>query len=322
MKKYLAIILVTVLLGTFMACRENEPGEFITVLTGPTSGIFFPIGGGFSSHLRESGFRTSVTATGATLENIRLIQGGQGELAIAMSDAVTQAIGGFGAFEGEPPAENLRALMGLWPNYTQIVTTADSGIRSFEDLRGRRVGVGAPGSGVELNARMIYWAHGMTYDDSSVDFLSYGTAIDQIRNGLLDAAFVTSGLGNATIMELGFTRDIFFIPVEGDARQRLMDRYPFFGNSVIAREVYGTDEETETVFVMNVMLVDVNLPNDVVYNILENVFSPEGLRTIHATHSTAAAHIRLETALRGITGTPIPLHDGAIEFYRARGMLP
>ena len=186
--------------------KVDRSKEFITVLTGPTSGIYFPIGGAFSKVVGEMGYKTSATATGATGENINAILTGKGELAIAMSDSVIQAVEGFGAYEGKPKATDLRAMMGLWPNVVQIVTTTDSGIKSFKDIKGKRVGVGAPNSGVELNARMIFEANGMTYKDAKVDYLSYGEAIDQMKNGQCDVAFVTSGLGNATIKELGTTK--------------------------------------------------------------------------------------------------------------------
>lgn len=102
-----------------------------------------------------------------------------------MQDSVVQAYEGFGAFEKAEP--DLRAMMRLWPNYVQLVTVASTGIKSVEDLKGKRVGIGAPNSGVELNARMIYEAYGMTYEDSDVDYLSYGEAIDQMKNGQCDA---------------------------------------------------------------------------------------------------------------------------------------
>ncbi|MCQ2373954.1 MAG: TAXI family TRAP transporter solute-binding subunit, partial [Phascolarctobacterium sp.] len=148
------------------SAKLDRSKEFITVLTGPTSGIYFPIGGAFSKVVGEMGYKTSATATGATVENINAIKTGKGEMAIAMSDSVIQAVEGFGAFQGKPKAEDLRVMMGLWPNVVQIVTTKDSGITKFSDLKGKRVGVGAPNSGVELNARMMYEAHGMTYKDS------------------------------------------------------------------------------------------------------------------------------------------------------------
>jgi TRAP transporter TAXI family solute receptor len=294
---------------------------FITVLTGPSSGIYFPIGGAFSTFLSRVGYRTSTTATGATAENINALQTGQGEMAIAMADSVIQAVDSFGAYEDKEPARDLRALMGLWPNFCQIVTAADSGIKTFEDLKGKRVGVGAPNSGVELNARMMYEAHGMTYSDSEIDYLNYGEAIHQMRNNQCDAAFVTSGLGNATIMEFGASEKIYFVPVEGEPLKKLMEKYPFYIEATIPAATYNTEKDTTTAAVMNIMLIDNKLPDDVVYDILDNIYSPMGLEEIQASHATAKANINLDTALRGIEGTSIPLHDGASRFYRERGLL-
>ena len=306
---------------TFAAPAVKRGDHFITVLTGPSSGIYFPIGGAFSTFIGSLGYRTSATATGATAENINALLTGQGEMAIAMADSVIQAVEAFGAYEGKKPAKQLRAMMGLWPNVCQIVTTADSGIKQFTELKGRRVGVGAPNSGVELNARMMFEAHGMTYKDCRVDYLSYSEAIDQMKNGQCDAAFVTSGLGNATIRELGVTKKIAFVPVEGEARQRLIKKHPFYIESVIPAAVYGTDADSQTVAVMNIMLVDVKLPADVVYDLLTNIYSPEGLAAIGASHAQAKNHIKPETALRGIVGTSVPLHEGALKYYKEKGML-
>ncbi len=295
--------------------------QYITVLTGPSSGIYFPIGGAFSTLIGKLGYKASATATGATAENINALQTGQGEIAIAMSDAVIQAVEAFGAYEGKKPAANLRSLMGLWPNVCQIVTTTDSGIKSFADLKGKRIGVGAPNSGVEINARMIFEAHGMTYKDVKVDYLNYGEAIDQMKNGLIDAAFVTSGLGNATIRELGVTKKIAFVPVDGEARQRLIKKYPFYIESTIPAATYGTTSDTPTAAVMNILVADKKLPADVVYDLLKNIFSPAGLDTIQGSHATAKANIKPETALRGIVGTAVPLHDGAIRYYKEVGLM-
>lgn len=294
---------------------------FITVLTGPSSGIYFPIGGGFATFIGTLGYKTSATATGATVENINALNSGQGELAIAMADSVIQAVESFGAYEGKPPAKNLRAMMGLWPNYCQLVTTADSGIKSFADLKGKRVGVGAPNSGVEINARMMFEAHGMSYKDCRIDYLSYGEAIDQMKNGLCDAAFVTSGLGNATIRELGVDKKIAFVPIEGEARDKLIAKYPFYIKGTIPASVYGTDKDTETAAVMNIMLVDYKLPDEVVYDLLENIYSEKGIDAIGASHGTAKANIKPDTALRGIVGTSVPFHPGALKYYKDKDMM-
>ena len=328
MKKTLLLCTLTAALSlmlcfpTFAAQPGVKRGDyFITVLTGPSSGIYFPIGGAFSTFIGTLGYRTSATATGATAENINALLTGQGEMAIAMADSVIQAVEAFGAYEGKPPAKNLRAMMGLWPNVCQIVTTDDSGIKSFADLKGKRIGVGAPNSGVELNARMMFEAHGMSYKDCRVDYLNYGEAIDQMKNGLCDAAFVTSGLGNATIRELGSAKKIAFVPVEGEARDKLIAKYPFYVPFIIPAAVYGAEKDTNTAAVMNIMLVDVKLPDAVVYDLLDNLYSPKGQEAIHASHATAKANITPETALRGILGTSVPLHGGATQYYKAKGMI-
>ena len=319
----LGILAIAFMTSCFVDAAVNVKREdyFVTVLTGPTSGIYFPIGGAFSTFIGSLGYKTSATTTGASAENINALQTEQGEMAIAMADSVIQAVEAFGAFEGQPPATDLRALMGLWPNYCQIVTTADTGIKSFADVRGKRVGVGAPNSGVELNARMIFEAHGMTYADCRVDYLSYGEAMDQMKNGLLDVAFVTSGLGNATIMELGVSKKIAFVPVEGEFLKNLLTKYPFYIETTIPAAVYGTDSDTTTAAVMNIMLIEKNLPDDVVYDLLENIYSPEGLEAIHSSHAAARENISLDTAVRGIIGTSVPLHDGAVKFYQDKGIL-
>jgi len=303
------------------AASINRGNHYITVLTGPTSGIYFPIGGAFATLFSNLGYKASATATGATAENINALLTNQGEAAIAMADSVIQAYEAFGAYDGKEPATDLRALMGLWPNYCQIVTTANSGIKTFEDIKGKRVGVGAPNSGVELNARMMFEAHNMTYDDCKVDYLSYGEAIDQMKNGQCDVAFVTSGLGNATIKELSVGSEVIIIPVEGEALKTLIEKYPFYIEAVIPASTYDTEEDVTTAAVMNIMLVHKDLPGEIVYDLLDNIYSAVGLEAIHGSHATAAENIKLETALRGIEGTAVPLHDGAIEYYKAKGIM-
>lgn len=301
--------------------KLDRSKQFVTVLTGPTSGIYFPIGGAFSKVVGEMGYKTSSTATGATVENINGILTGKGELAIAMSDSVIQGQEAFGAFEGKKKEPDLRVMMGLWPNVVQIVTTEDTGIKTFADIKGKRVGVGAPNSGVELNARMIFEANGMSYDDAKVDYLSYGEAIDQIKNGQCDVAFVTSGLGNATIKELGTMKKIRFIPIDGKAIENLTKKYPFYMPYSIPKTSYDTEVDTPTAAVMNVMLVDKKLPDDVVYDILTGIYSEKGLATIGASHATAKREIKLDTGLRGIKGTQLILHPGAEKFWKEKGKL-
>lgn len=292
----------------------DRGSEFITIATGATSGIYYPIGGAFATTLSDAGYKTSAQATGASVENINLILEGEAELAIAMQDSVMQAYGGFGAYEEEGEHKNIRTLMRLWPNYVQLVTTANTGIKSVEDLKGKRVGVGAPNSGVELNARMIYEAYGMSYEDSEVDYLSYGEAIDQMKNGQCDAAFVTSGLPNATVSELSTSYDMVIVPIDGEGRESLIKKYPFFSESTIVADTYNNTEDIESVYVYNVLIANEDLDDDLVYDMMNCIF--DNIETIKASHNTANKNIDLSI---GVSDLQVPLHNGAVRFWKERG---
>ena len=301
--------------GTPSLLTDSEKkSTFITVATGPTSGIYYPIGGAFATALADWGYTTSAQATAASAENIQLILDGDAEIAIAMQDSVMQAYEAFGAYEGKEPATDLRAMMRLWPNYVQLVTTADTGIKSVNDLVGKRVGVGAANSGVELNARMILEAYGISYDDITVDYLAYGEAIDNMKNGQCDAVFVTSGLPNATVTELATSYDMVIVPIDGEGRDKLIEKYPFYSKTVIPANTYNNTEDVEGVFVYNIMLVSKDLSDDVVYDMMTGIF--ENIDTIQASHNAANKNIYLEV---GIGDLKIPLHDGAAKFWSEKG---
>lgn len=290
--------------------------EFITVGTGPTSGIYFPIGGAFATALKEYGYQTSAEATNATGQNIQNILNGDCEIAIAMQDAVMQAYTATGAYEGKEPASGLKALMRLWPNYVQLVTTADTGIKSVEDLRGKRVGVGAANSGVEINARMILNAYGITYNDITPDYLAYGEAIDNMKNGQCDAVFVTSGLPNATVMDLGVSYDMVVVPIDGEGREKLVSEYPYYAKSVIPANTYNNTEDVEGVFVYNIMLVREDLSDAMVYDMLEGIFA--NISTIKASHNAADKNIDITF---GVDDIQLPLHPGAEAFWKDNGYI-
>ncbi len=324
LKKIALGVLTLVLLSACGGSKETTTAKegidkgdyFLTVATGPTSGLYYPIGGAFSKVIKNIGYKSSAQATGASVENISLILNGGADLAITMSDAVAQAYEGFGAYEGKEPAKNLRALMGLYPNYVQIVTTDKSGIKKFTDLKGKKVGVGAPNSGVEVNARMMYEAHGMTYADSKIDYLNYGEAIDQMKNGLVDAVFVTSGIPNATIMELGTVANTVLVPIEGEGLKNLQEKYPFFVSATIPKDTYDTSVDVNTATVRNILLVREELPEEVVYDITKGI--AENMEDIKASHATSEKHISIENSQIGVA---IPLHPGALKYYKEVGII-
>lgn len=290
--------------------------DFVTIAAGGTSGPYYQIGATMSQVLnRELGADSTVQATGASVENIQLLVDENAEVAFAMGDATRQAIEGTGPFEGKGGVSDLKAITALYPNYVQIVTTAKSGIKSVDDLKGKRVGVGDKNSGVELNAQMILDAYGLSYDDIDEDFLSYSDAIDQMKNDQIDAAFVTSGLPNSSVMDLATSEDVVVVPIEGAGFEALQEKYPFFDNTPIPGGTYDEQEDVMTATITNQLLVSPSLNDDQVYAITKALF--ENLDEIHEAHN-AAKQITLESVEDGIA---TELHPGARRYFEEVGAL-
>ncbi|GAB3053691.1 TAXI family TRAP transporter solute-binding subunit [Sediminivirga luteola] len=295
--------------------QGSEDAEFLTIATGGSSGVYYQIGATMADMLREElGSDTSVQATGATAENINLLTDGNAELAFAMGDAVVQALEGTGPFEDDA-REGLVAIAALYPNTVQLVATTASGIESVEDLAGRNVAVGDVGSGVELNAQMVLGAYDLSYDDINADYLSYAEATDQMANGHIDAAFVTSGVPNPTLTELGTNTDFIVVPIDGDGAETLLTEYDFFSEDVVPGGTYLQEEDVPTVGVTNHLLVGEQLSEDAVYDITATLF--DNLDRLHGSHS-AAEVITLETVTEGLV---VPLHPGAERYFDEQGVL-
>ena len=177
--------------------------KMVTIATGGSSGPYNIIGTTLANeYSNEFGVNSKPQATGASVENINLIKEGKVEMAFVMSDVLTEAAEGTGNFNEK--VENVQQIAALYPNFVQIVTTADSGIETIEDLVGKRIAVGDQNSGVEVNARNLLAGHGITYDDVKVDYLGYAEAADGLKSGNIDAAFLTSGLPNSSVLELNY----------------------------------------------------------------------------------------------------------------------
>lgn len=294
---------------------EGDLGtEFITIATGGSSGVYYQVGAGMSELLAsELGSDTSVQATGASVENITLLTDGGAEVAFAMADATTQALEGAGPFEESGAVDSLPAIANLYDQYLQLITVEGSGIESVEDLAGKRVSVGDINSGVELNARTVVDAYGMSYDDFTADYLSYAEAIDQMKNGQVDAAFVTSGLPNSAVTDLSTTEDVKVVPITGEGRENLLNDYDYFGEGEVPADVYDTAEAAETLTIPNLLLASPELSEDAVYEITQAIF--DNIDQVHATHN-AANDITLENAT-DVTVTEI--HPGAQRYYDEAG---
>lgn len=290
---------------------------FINILTGGTSGVYYPIGVGLSQLYGNgiSGVKVSVQATKASVENLNLLQAGRGELALALGDSVTDAWQGNAEAGFKAPLTQLRAIANTYPNYIQIVASETSGIVELADLKGKRISVGAPKSGTELNARAIFKAAGLSYADmAQVQFLPYAESVELIKNRQLDATLQSSGLGMAAIRDLAATVAIRFVAIPEDVTVAIGNAA--YQPAVIPAGTYdGQDRDVPTVAINNILLSHSAVSDELAYQMTKLMF--DNLARLGTAHS-AAKDITLKTASRGL---PIPLHPGAERFYREAGAL-
>ena len=289
--------------------------EQLSIATGGTGGVYFPIGGGLaemiSSHL--DGYAAVAEVTGASVENMALIASGDSDFALALADTVYQAYTGMGAFEGRQIGD-LRALASIYPNAVQIVALEGSGVASLEDLRGKRVSVGAPGSGTEINAQTLLEANGITYDDFAPQRLNFNETADALRDGQIDAGFWSVGPPTSSIMNLAATRPIVLIPLSEEEIGRAQEAEPVFAPYVLAAGIYdGVTEDVPTVSIPNALVVHADMDDELAYQVTKLLFERvEDLRAIHPAANDTTVEFTM-------AATPIPLHPGALRYFEEIG---
>jgi TRAP transporter TAXI family solute receptor len=290
---------------------------FINVLTGGTSGVYYPVGVALSQVYSTGidGSKTSVQATKASVENLNLLQAGRGELGFSLADSVDDAWKGVADAGFKAPLTRLRAIAGTYPNYIQIVASAESGIKTLADLKGKRISVGAAKSGTELNARAIFKAAGLSYEDmGKVEFLPFAESVELIKNRQLDATLQSSGLGMAAIRDLSSVMPLNFIGVPAEVVAKIGS--PAYQARMIPAGTYdGQSEDVPTVAITNILVTHDKVSDEVAYQMTKLMF--DNLGRLASSHS-AAKDIQLQTATQNL---PIPLHPGAERFYKEAGVL-
>ena len=282
--------------------------NIVTIATGGSSGPYNIIGTTLANEYSTTfEVNSKPQATGASVENINLIKEGKVEMAFVMSDVLTEAVEGTGNFKEK--VDKVQQIATLYPNFVQIVTTANSGINTIEDLVGKRVAVGDQNSGVEVNARNLLEGHGITYDDIEVDYLGYAEAADGLKSGNIDAAFLTSGLPNSSVMELATSLDINLVSVDPAKIKEIAKDQPYFVSMEIPADTYGNKEAIPTAAIMNALVVSSDLSEEDVYKLTKELF--DSLDALGNSHQ-AAAELTIESAQQGMVA---PVHPGAQKFY-------
>lgn len=306
-------------LGAVIASSAGlaQQPQFISILTGGTSGVYYPLGVSLSQIYGKAipGAKSSVQATKASAENLNLLQAGRGEIAFTLGDALSDAWKGNEEVGFKVPLKKLRGVAGIYSNYIQIVASADSGIKTLADLKGKRVAVGAPKSGTEINARAILKGAGLSYKDlGKVEYLPFGESVELMKNRQIDATLISAGLGVSALRDLATSVKMVVVPITADVVAKINDP-AYIAGTIPANTYEGQTASVTTVAIENFIVTHEGVPTETVYKMTKAMY--ENLDQMVAAHTAAKAIKREE----GPMNMPLPLHPGAEKYYREVGLI-
>lgn len=321
MKRIGALALLVLLLAAVAAPPVGaQQRRLVTIASGWVVGVYYPLAGAMSRiayNAKDLNIRATVEASGASVANAQLIGAGDADFALLQNDIAFYAYNGatLAAFKGKP-VKNMGGIFTIYPELVHIVATQASGVKSLRDLKGKRVVLGPQGSGTEQNALQMLEVYGIKESDlGKAERIDAGAAADQLKDGRVDVAFFTTGLGSAVILDTFISGKVVMVPIESVPAEALRKQYPFYTLEKIPANTYkGQEREVLTPAVMAMMVARRDLPEDLVYKFTKAIF--DNLPQFHSAHA-AAKNLSLQTAQNGM---PVPLHPGAEKFYREKGI--
>jgi TRAP transporter TAXI family solute receptor len=304
------------LLTSAWSCSAPQT-RFLSIATGGTGGVYYPYGGALARLISEKVPDTQATAevTGASVDNLKLIQLGKVDLAFTLADTLAEAVSGTGPFKATGAVGSVRTLAVLYTNYTHIVARQGGGIRTVADLKGRTVSVGAPGSGTELVANRVLAAAGIDPRQGITRHaLGASESAGALKDGKVDAFFWSGGLPTAAIQDLASTPGLSIALLPSDDLVPILQREfgaSLYSVAVIPSGAYrGLDRDLGSVGVRNLLVASSQLDDAVVEQILKVMF--ENKAALVAAHPEAR-HLEKPAAFDGV---PAPYHSGALAFYK------
>jgi len=306
----MALVLATVAVG----CIQGEKTQTITIYTGGTSGVYFPLGSKYAEILNKNGINAKAVTSGASVTNAKAIGEGKAQAAILQNDVAYYAYHGLYMFKDQP-VKNIRGVAALYPETVQFVVKADSNIKSLEDLKGKKVAIGAPGSGTAVAAEQILKAAGV-WDSIEKVNQKFSEAAQSLKLGQIDAAVIVSGAPTPAVDQIAQQTPVRVLPIPDDILNKLhQEGYIFYVRQILPKDTYnGMQEDTPTLAVKAMLAVSADLSEDTVYKMTKILF--DNLDELHKVHAKTK-YISLDTALDGMS---IPLHPGAYKYYQEKGI--
>lgn len=312
----LLAIVVTLVFGQSHAWAQKKDVR-LSIATGGTGGVYYPMGGGMANILSKYIPYAEATAevTSASVDNCLLVGGGKSDIAFVMADVTWDAFQGKGKFKQKLP---LHTLAVLYPNNMHFVTLEGKGIEKVQDLKGKRVSTGSPGSGTEVKGLRVLEAYGLDPDkDMKRDRLGAAESAGALKDGKIDAYIWDGGIPTASVTDLGATPGIKLKLIShGDAVPKMVEKYgPIYVKGTIPAKSYpGQEKDASIAVVWNLLICNPAMKDNVAYDVVKTIF--EHLPELIVVHKEAA-HVKLEPQTEG---SPIPIHPGALKYFKEKGL--
>jgi TRAP transporter TAXI family solute receptor len=315
-KAKLAGLALLTLAGVTAAIAQTP--AFFRIGTGGTAGTYYPVGGMIANAISNPpALVSTAVATNGSVANVNAIAGGNMESGFSQADVAYWAYSGTGSFEGKPKIADLRSIANLYPESVHIV--AKKGIaKSVADLKGKRVSLDEPGSGTLINARAILAAYGISEKDIKPEYVKPNQAADKLKDGSVDAFFITGGYPLAAISELVTSAGgVEILPITGPEAEKLMKSAPFFAADEIPAGTYKDIGAVKTLAVGAQWVTSTKMSNDLVYSVVKAMWSEKTRAVLDAGHAKG----KLITPANALKGLAVPLHPGAEKFYKEAGLI-
>ena len=303
--------------------KQPQAVRYVTVGTGGVTGVYYPAGGAISKMVNakkdQYKIRMTVESTGGSVFNVNALMNGDIEFGIVQSDRQYQAFNGKADWEGKPQ-QKLRAVFALHPEIVTLLAAADKNINSLEDLKGKVVNIGDPGSGQRGNAIDLFQAAGIDYEkDMQTEGLKAAESAGMLQDSRIDAYFYTVGHPNGSVKEaVAGARKVKFVPISDEIVNKLVTQFPYYAPAKIPIRYYPgvmNDEDSPSFGVKATLCTNADVPEDIVYNITKELF--ENLDTFKTLHPAFADLVK-EDMLKGLSA---PLHPGAQKYFKEAGLL-
>ncbi len=325
LRRWLAVLAALSLVAALVAgCGAKPAGEqkkeepkavekkFVNIATGGTAGVYYPLGGAIAEILTRNvpGVNASAQSTGASVANVNALKDGSAHLAFMQNDIAYYAANGAEMFK-DKKVDGLKALATLYPETIQVVTLEKFNIKDIAGLKGKRVAVGAAGSGTEANARQILEAYGITYKDIKAQYLSFADAANNLKDGNIDAAFVTAGFPTAAIQDIAAQHKVVLLPVSSEAADKLIKQYPFYTKITVPANTYPNQgREVSALAVRAMLVVTDKMDAQMAYDITKTIYG--NLDRIQSAHAVGKSITKASAR----DGMSVPLHAGAEKFFK------